>query len=240
MDDSKRLHREDPQRSGPVRDFSGIYRAGSNPDPAASAASSTGSNGAAGNAGQTSRDEPVGLAYRVIEKHINEGKQNAGLFSGQPYNTRPATDNFRELFELTMRFQSEVLPLWIEALSSAIRVDPSRIPGAPFAPRAAGNGASAQGSRAIAMEIASGRPVQISVDLKEGSERLPLITLGLRAVDPSIPMLSDISFAPETADNPLQLRISISESYPPGAYSGVIVSQTSGEIRGTLTVRIAK
>lgn len=237
MDKTKRLHRQDPGRGAPLRNFSGIFRpdAGTHPTE-----SSTASNGAPNSAAAASHDEPVGLAYRVIEKHINEGKQSAGLFNGQPYQTRSMTDGFQELLERTIRFQNEMLPLWVEALTSAVRVAPTGTPGSsPSAPHPQSNGAHSHESRAVSVEVASHRPVQISIDLKEHSEKLPLVALGLRAVDPNAPALTDITFAPETAESPIILRVSIADSHPAGLYSGVIVHRDTGEVQGTLTIRIA-
>jgi hypothetical protein len=237
MADSNRLHRKNPGRSGPIRNFSGVFRSESGIDPAASATP----NGATTSEGYAVRDEPIGLAYRVIEKHISDGKQNAGLFNGQPYNTRPMTDGFQDLLERTIRFQSEIIPLWIEALTSSVKVDPMRTPDtAAAAPHLGGKDTPRQDSRAISVEITSLQPVQVSIELKDDSERLPLVALGLRAVEPNTPVLGDVTFFPETLENPLLVKVSIVGSCSPGAYSGVIVNRLTGELRGTLTVRVAK
>ena len=236
MDDSKRLHRIDPARSAPLRTFSGVFRQEPNPGFPRTASA----NGTAGSADDKVSDEPVGLAYRIIEKHINEGKQNAGLFNGQPYHTKPATDGFQEILERIISFQSEILPLFIEALTSAVSVEPMKTPSAAApASHAASNGEFEQKSQAISMEVASSQPVRISIDLKENSERLPLVTLGLRAVGKDTPLAGDITFAPETSEHPVQLRISVALECAPGVYSGVVVNQLTGEVRGTLTVRVA-
>lgn len=238
MNEKPRLHRKDPARTAPLRNFSGIFRPDSSDHPAESHAP----NGAADSSAQAIHDEPVGLAYRVIEKHIKEGKQHAGLFNGQPYQTRAMTDGFQELLERTIRFQNEMLPLFIDALTSAVKMAPIRTPeAAPSAPPPRGSEPRAdEDSTAISIEVASSRPVQISIDLKENSEKLPLVTLGLRAVDPAAPVLSDVTFVAETAEHPLQLRVAIADDFPIGLYSGVVVHQVTGEVRGTLTVRIAK
>jgi hypothetical protein len=237
MADNNRLHRKDPSRSAPLRNFSGIFRSEFDVDPARKATP----NGATGTEGDAVRDAPVGLAYRVIEKHISDGKQNAGLFNGQPYNTRPMTDGFQELLERTIRFQSEIIPLWIEALTSAVKVDPMRTPNAATATSHPGsNGTPRQDSKAISVEVTSHQPVQVSIELKDDSELLPLVTLGLRAIEQNTPVLSDIAFIPETLENAFLVKVSIVGNCPPGAYSGVIVNQLTGELRGTMTIRVAK
>jgi hypothetical protein len=240
MSDSKRLHRNDPARNGPIRNFSGLYQwSGSDCNPAGSSQSQT-ADGVPPQGQDASRDEGVGLAYHVIEKHIREGKRNAGQFNSQPYTTRAVTDGFQEILERTLRFQTELLPLWIEALSSAVRVDPMQKPHTPgTAWRQESNStASRSSSRAISIEIASVRPVQVSLDLRENSESPSLLCLGLRAVDENKPPLNGISLTPETTRDALTLRIPIPDAHPPGIYSGVIVDGKSGETRGTLSVRI--
>jgi hypothetical protein len=82
--------------------------------------------------------------------------------------------------------------------------------------------------------------VQVSIELKDDSELLPLVTLGLRAVEQNTPVLGDIAFIPQTSENPFLVKVSIVGSCPSGAYSGVIVNQLTGELRGTMTVRVAK
>src|SRR5712675_1801466 len=124
MSDSKRIRRDDPVRTGPIRNFSGLYSWSGANGNSSHLSTSPSSEGGAGEGQKGSRDEGVGLAYRVIEKHINDGKRNAGHFNGQPYNIRPITDGFQELLEKTLRYQSELVPLWLEALSTAVRLDP--------------------------------------------------------------------------------------------------------------------
>jgi hypothetical protein len=151
------------------------------------------------------------------------------------------TDGFQELLERTIRFQSEIIPLWIEALTSAVKVDPMRTPNTATATLHPGsNDPPRQDSRAISVEVTSHQPVQVSIELKDDSELLPLVTLGLRAVEQNTPVLGDIAFIPQTSENPFLVKVSIVGSCPSGAYSGVIVNQLTGELRGTMTVRVAK
>jgi hypothetical protein len=69
---------------------------------------------------------------------------------------------------------------------------------------------------------------------------LPLITLGLRAVDEHKPPLNDIVFMPDGTGGGVKLKISIPDNHPPDTYSGVIVNRSTGEMQGTLSVRIAQ
>ncbi len=241
MSDSKRLRRDDPARTGPIRNFSGLYSWSGGNGNSSRMSTPASSEGAAREGQEDLRDEGVGLAYRVIEKHINDGKRNAGLFNGQPYNIRPVADGFQELLEKTLRYQSELLPLWLEALSSAVRVEPGRVAYPPgHAGRSESKDAQTNGTKAISIEMSSSRPGQVSIDLRENSEMLPLITLGLRAVDEHKPTLNDIIFVPDGTRGAVKLKISIPDNHPPDTYSGVIVNRSTGEMQGTLSVRIAQ
>lgn len=238
MSDRKRLHRGDPARVGPIRDFSKLYSRPKSPNgshPAKPAQSE-----ARRKAGGGPLAEGVELAYSVIEKYIAEGRRTAETFSNQPYATRATNDNLQDILERMLRFQAEMLPLWIETLGTLVKVDPSQN-GHPSAPKAwpAANGAQNTGTMAVSIEVVSLRPVQVSVELRPNSEVESLVSLGLNAIDSSKPALRDISLVPDEVPGRIKLRLRIPEGQPPGIYSGVIVNRDSGETRGTLSIRIA-
>jgi hypothetical protein len=234
MGEGKRLHRRDPARTGPVRSFTDLYiprqrRGGRD----------TRTNGSPPQDGAESPGQGVGLAYQVIDKHINDGRRAAAMLNGQPYNARTATDLLQEVIERTLRYSTELLPLWLEALTSAVRIEPPRLPSASPGISGADDRDRGDGSTAVAIEMISSRPVTVSFDLRENSERMPLAVLGLRAVERGKPELSDINIEPDPTGG-LKLRICIPQSCPPGAFSGVIVNRETGESRGTLTVRVSE
>jgi hypothetical protein len=238
MSNRKRLHRSDPVRVGPIRDFSKLY---SRPDSAngthpAKPVPSDAPRKAAGGP----LAEGVELAYSVIEKYIAEGKRTAEGFSSQPYSTRATNDNLQDVLERMLRLQAEMLPLWIETLATLVKVDPSRNGHAPAQdawPHP--NGGQKAETMAVSIEVVSLRPIQVSVELRPNSEAQSLVSLGLNAIDSSKPLLTDVSFAPDEVPGRIKLRLRIPESQPPGTYSGVIVNRDSGETRGTLSFRIA-
>src|ERR1700722_4317705 len=238
MSDRKRLHRGDSVRVGPIRDFSKLYRQPESVNgthPARPIPSESPHKAARGPLA-----EGVELAYSVIEKYIAEGRRTAEGFNSQPYSTHATNDNMQEVLERMLRFQAEMLPLWIEMLATLVKVDPSRNGHAPATdawPRP--NGAYKTETTAVSIEVVSLRPVQVSVDLRPNTEAKSLLSLGLNAVDSSKPALTDISFVPDEVPGRLKLRLRIPESQPSGIYSGVIVNRYSGEARGTLSVRIA-
>jgi hypothetical protein len=239
MSDRKRLHRTDPARIAPVRNFSKLY---SRPDSVnginASEQAQTDAPRKARSAGPLA--EGVELAYSVIDKYIAAGRRTAEGISRQPYITRAPNDNLQDILERMLRFQSEMLPLWIEALATLVKVDPSRNGSAetPDAwPRS--NGGPKTETMAVSIEVVSLRPVQVSVDLWPNSEAQSLVALGLNAVDPGKPVLTDISLVPDEIPGRIKLCLRIPENQPTGTYSGVIVNRDSGETRGTLSIRIA-
>ena len=238
MKDRKRLHRADPARTAPVRNFSKLYRSNSvNESGPAKTAQPDAPRDAAD---ITPPAEGVELAYSVIDKHIAEGRRAAEGFSNQAYTTRVPSDNLQVLVERMLRFQSEMIPLWIETLATLVKVDPSRNGHAPgTAARPQSNGGPNGETMAVSIEVVSLRPVQVSVELRPNSESQSLVALGLSSVDQRMPMLKDISLGPDEVAGRVKLRLRIPESQPPGTYSGVIVNRETGETRGTLSVRIA-
>lgn len=242
MGDRKRLHRDEPTRVAPVRTFSKLYSK-SNSVNNNSAAKAVQSDGPVRATGGGPLAEGVELAYNVIEEYIAEGRRTAEGFSNQSYAsyaTRAPNDNLQVLVERMLRFQAEMLPLWIETLATLVKVDPSRNGYAPVSdawPRS--NGAQNTDTMAVTIEVVSLRPVEVSVQLRPNSEPQSLVALGLSAVDSGKPILRDISLTPDEVTGRIKLRIRIPDSQPPGTYSGVIVNRENGETRGTLSIRIS-
>ena len=239
MNDRKRHHRDNPARIGPVRNFSKLYSksnsvSGSGPAKAAQPDAPPNATSGSPLAGG------VELAYSVIEKHIAEGRRAAEGFSNQPYTTRAPNDTLQVLVERMLRFQSEMIPLWIETLATLIKVDPSRN-GHAQAPdiRPRSNEEQNSDTMAVSIEVVSRRPVQVSVELRPNSESQSLVALGLSSVDQGKPVLKDISLVPDEVAGRVKVRLRIPENQPPGTYSGVIVNRETGETRGTLSIRIA-
>jgi hypothetical protein len=240
MSDRKRLHRDEPARIGPVRDFSKLYHRAETMNgakPAKPAARDTPRREAARGGPMA---EGVELAYSVIEKYMAEGRRTAEELSTEPYTARAATDNLQNILERLLRFQAEILPLWVETLATLVKVDPS---GSAFAAAPAAwprpNGGPNTATMPVSIEVVSRRPAQVSVEVRPNSEVKFLVALELNAVDSRKPALKDISFVPDNVRGGARLRIRIPETQPAGTYSGVIVNRESGETRGTLSIRLA-
>ncbi len=238
MSDRKRLHRGDPARVGPVRDFSTLYSRHDSMNGATPPSRSQ--SDAPRKAVNGPLAEGVELAYSVIEKYIVEGRRTAEGFSNQPYSTRATNDNLQHILERMLRFQAEMLPLWIETLATLVRVDPARNGYAP-SPEAwpPPNGSPKPDTMAVSIEVVSLRPVQVSVELRPNSDAAVTRFARLERSRSSKPALTDISLVPDEIPGRIKLRLRIPESQPTGTYSGVIVNRDSGEARGTLCIRIA-
>jgi hypothetical protein len=239
MSDRKRIRRDNPVRTGPIRNYSKLYR-GEN-----SANGTSSRNGAPSEKPQRVASvgplaEGVELAYSVIEKYIAEGRRTAEGLSNQPYATRVANDNLQDILERMLRFQGEILPLWIDTLANLVKIDPSQNGYATTSHASpAFNGAAKSDAMEVSIEVASIRPVQVSVQLKPNSETQSLVALGLSAVDSGKSAAAHISFVPDDTTGRVRVRIRVPDRHPSGTYAAVVVNRDSGEIRGTVSIRIA-
>jgi hypothetical protein len=237
MGDRKRLHRGDPERVGPIRDFSNLYSRSESVNGAHPAKPVP--SDAPCKAGSGPLAEGVELAYSVIEKYIAEGRRTAEGISSQPYSIRATNDNLQDILERMLRFQAEMLPLWLETLTTLVKVDASRNGHGPAPDAWPRSNGGHNKPMAVSIEVVSLRPVQVSVELQPNSDARSLVSLGLNAIDSSKPALTDISFVPDEVTGRITLRLRIPESQPTGTYSGVVVNRDTGETRGTLSARIA-
>lgn len=237
MSDRKRLHRGDPARTTPIRNFSKLYSKAETTNGAANPKTSE--------AERTRRTPAVGplahgveLAYSVIEKYITEGRRTAEGLSTQPYATRPANDNLQDILERVLRFQAEILPLWIDTLATLVKVEPLQNGHAARGIWPHFNGKSSE-SMAVAIEVASIRPVQVSVELRPDCDPRSLVALNLNSPEPRKPPLTQVSLVAGEVEGRVKLRVQIPDKQPSGTYAGVIVSRHGGEALGTVSVRIA-
>jgi hypothetical protein len=239
MDERKRAHRPDPARIGPQRELSKLWQSGTATVDSDPADSISGGQPQSGPRGSDPVREGVTMAYRVIEQYITEGRRTAEQFNKRPYDSKVSTDVVRELFERIVRFQSEMLPLWIEALGTFVRSEASAAtPPANGHATPHANGTPPGTPTTISLEIISTRPARVSLELSPSADGRELMAHGLRAVDPSKPPLTDVSFLRSADSGRETLRIRLTENQPPGIYSGVIVDRAKGEACGTLSVRV--
>lgn len=241
MGERKRIHRQDPARTGPIRNFSNLYRRFDVPYDSrqtgyrkvAEAASPSGID-------NNPVSQAVELGYQIIETYLQTGRQAAGQFNDRAYSMRPTNDKVPDLLSRIARSYGEMLPIWLELAGSLVKVDrpPTSVP-PPSDVRTTTNGIPNNGSKGVALEVVSRRPVRVSLELREPPNGVALTTHGLRAIDPDKPPLTDVSFLPGGNNGCSSLRIAIPDGHPSGVYSGVIVDCETGESRGTLSIRIA-
>ena len=252
MNDQQRLHRDDPERTNPIRHWSKLYRQDDSWGAQASPASSSPTQAASPN--KTTDDavsQGVKLGYQVIEEHIRQGQRIAQQFNTRSYNLSNVGNDVRELAERLVRDSTNLLSLWFNLMTSlAGNVDLSRQSARPPSNPSptANNGVSPQKTSptedatergtAVSIEILSSCPTQVTFNLSPQAERLFLATPGLYTINADKPPLTDIIFIPTLENNPASLRIRIPDQQPPDLYSGVLVDRNTGLPQGTLSVRV--
>jgi hypothetical protein len=238
MKDRKRLRRENPERATPIRNFSKLYR---RPDLTNGANSSKPIISQEANRASTTGPlaEGVKLAYAVIDNYIAEGRQTAEGLNTGPYTTAIVNDNVQSLLERMLRFQAEILPVWIDTLATLVTVQPAQ--NGHSATR--GNQNHSNGTKSnpgeVAIQVVSSKAVIASVDLDPNCEGQSLAALSLNSVNSKKPALTDVSFVRDDVQGRLKLVVRIPDDQPPGTYIGIIVDRNSDVVRGTLRITIA-
>ena len=238
MNDRKRLRRADPARTAPIRDFAKLYSRPETTNGAAAAKPFTSEKLRPAAAGANPLAEGVELAYSVIEKYIAEGRRTAEGLSTEPYATRTSNGNLQDILERMLRFQAEILPLWVEVLATLVKVEPLRNGHAAVAGAWPHTNGKNPRRTAMPIEVASIRPVQVSVELVPNSDTQSLVALALSSIAPGKPALTQVSFVRDKGKGRVKLRVQIPDKQPPGTYAGAVVDRVSGEARGTLSVRL--
>lgn len=234
MKNDDRLHRPDPQRTGPIRKFSNLYQRPDTTDrlPGSEESSAIPSPSAAKSSDALTRG--VNLAYQVIEKYIAEGRRTAEQLARQPYNTRAITTNLQQLGEIMLRYSTEMMPIWLEMARTLVTSGAALSGGIPSSPSPSPGGISPS----VSIELASKHPVRVWVDLRSNVDPRSLVVLGLRTVDSEKPELTEVALVPPSNGGPPTLRVRVPDNQPSGVYSGVVVDRNTGEPRGTLTVTV--
>ena len=91
----------------------------------------------------------------------------------------------------------------------------------------------------ITVELKSTRRTEVSVDLRAGSTRLPLIVHDLRATDAEGTRLAGIGIEGFPADDRVVVRVDVPDDLPAGTYNGLIVDELSSLPRGSLSVKVS-
>ena len=252
MDASRRLHREPPERSAPIRNWSTLYRA----------ADSWGANTASSGTSQTEEAQQnntisdavahgVKLGYQVIEEHLQQGQRIARQINTRSYNMKSASQEMNGLVERLVRDSTNILSLWLNLVGSLtgnadfLRQSSQSEQSAqstpkqePFHQKPSSNEEVLPQGMKVSVEISSLGPTQVILNLSPGAEHSFLATPGLHAMSLEKPPLTDITFLPGLNGDSARLRIRVPEEHPPDLYTGVLIDRTTGLPQGTLSVRI--
>ncbi len=245
MSDRERLRRPDPARTEPIRDWSDLYRTSDSRQPPEAAADPVRTTLASL---EDAINRGVEVGYRVIDEHIRRGQSAAQQFNPNPANSVPPDnsqirqDDIQKLLERIFQSFSDLVPFWVELFNTVAASGLSRVNAAvqraPSDNKAGETPAHAARSGRIAIEVTSARPARVTLDLDPNTGLSPLVSHGLRAVDPAKPALTDIEFVAGHDGEPGCVRIRVAEDQPAGIYTGVVMDRYSGEPHGTLTVRV--
>lgn len=174
-------------------------------------------------------------AYRLIEKHILEGRRVAQETNQRTYGV--SGDRF-DLLEGFVRRSAHLLGVVAECAASIATSDRMRTLFYGSRPQSRSSAEAASMVDGLSVEIISTRPTHVTLDLRAGSEPDALAISSLHASDPHNPPLSDVAISRNHGEGHVAVRIRVSPEQPSDVYSGPLIDGSSGELRGTLTVRI--
>jgi hypothetical protein len=240
MGTSERLHRTDAQRTEPLRHAATYLR-----EPGPEGADGIGS--APPDAEADAVAHGVRLGYKVIEEQILQGQRLAQRLGKATGGLGAAgSGEVNVLIERVLGLYKEVGKLCVDAVESVARNPALRSGFARAAASAtAAPGASARGQAAeapagvrFAVEVASRRRAQVTLDLGLSAASFVPRVHALHAADATIAALTTVSFDLDPALPEPMLRIEVPDTQPPATYTGVVVDSASNEPRGTVSVRL--
>ena len=260
-----RITRPEPGRTEPRRGWSNIF--GATVDPGAfGTAPPAGSAPADPDEGRASDSvsRAVELGYRVIDEYVRQGQKAAQRLSSRSWSPETAVRDTQEFTARVTRHASDMVALWRDMLDSANVTGAWRNAAQPWPQgmSTAGNGAGAPdetpparptspssassapaatvGRTRIAVELASEKPAEVTVDLRSEDTTRKLVVHSLRAVEPEKPRITEVTIEPATSQGPARLRIRIPSTQPPGTYNALVIDEETSRPAGSLSVRIAE
>lgn len=234
MGKRERLQRPDPERTEPIRNAATYLR-----DP-------TSDDGAKSKSSQPDSSETtdalahgVKLGYKVIEEQILQGQrlaQRLGKAAGKTSAT--GSGEIGALIERVLHLYKDMGTLCFDAVETLAR-SPALRSGISRAWQGTAESESAPDSdTGFAIEVASTRRTQVTLDLRRRPGRFIPLVHALHAADPTIPPLTGVRFKMEPASPAPMLQVEIPDTQLPATYTGVVVDSTTNEPRGTLCVRL--
>ncbi len=250
MEATERLHRPEPERTGPVR-HAGTYLRDAPPgDVSPGRAAQDAADAAdAPSAAEGAVAHGVRLGYKVVEEQILHGRvlaQRLGKATSKIGAAGAGEANV--LIERFLQLYKDMGTLCIDALeglarSPALRSGFARAAQAAQSqaaqdPAGSATGAEPAAGSGFSIEVASPRRTQVTLDLRLRPGRFVPRVHALHASDPSAPPLTGVSFEMDPARPEPTLRIEVPQDQPAGMYTGVVVDSASNEPRGFLSVRL--
>jgi len=247
MNAPERLHRPEPERTGPLRNAANYLRdqapaGGTQPEPAP-------------HAGAHAPDAPddvvahgVRLGYKVIEEQIRQGQRLAQRLAkatdkagkSEPGAAgAPVSGEISALIERSMHLCKDLGALCVDAVETLAR-SPDLLQSvlARAWPAQPGIVAGAVAAQAFTVEVVSPHRTQVTVHLPSSAERFAPLVHALHAADPAIAPLTGARFITEPASGTPILQVEIPADQPPATYTGVVVDSATNEPRGSLCVRL--
>lgn len=241
MGERERLHRLDPDRTAPDRNFSRLFKQ----SDAATRGLETGDKPPRFDSAQdTPTDDTVTdgvkLAYSVIEeeirKQIGNGQRVAQQLNERLYGREAANASVSDIYQRLLRFSSEFGSLYMELLDTVAKTtlfeDLLRTQtGSQSAKRSGGEDTK------LAIELVASRPVEVNLNVWSTEAKGKLLPQALRSLDASLEPLTDIHVEYEEG-HPVKLRVVVPDDQPVSVYTGLVVDSESNEPKGSISLRI--
>jgi len=246
MDKPERLHRPDPARTEPVRDFMTYVRTAGIGNTPAAAGTTPGTRAGKSSPGQEDGAESaiahgVKLGYAVIDEQIRQGEKLADRLrqvAGKP-DAMPAVE-VGTLIERALNVYKDMGALAVAAVETLVRNPMLQstltrsVQGA--APRDAAPAPGGGGN--FGFELTSNRRTQVRLDIRPKPGIFLPVVHALHASSPTLPPLTGVRFQFDSATAAPVLHIDIADTQPAGNYMGVVVDSASDEPCGTISVRV--
>ena len=240
MDKPERLHRPDPARTEPIRDFMSYMRSaglGAQPTTPSHDAATTVDDAPAADQAVA---HGVKLGYAVIDEQIRQGEKLAERLrqvAGKP-GAMPGVE-VGTLIERALNVYKDMGALAVAAVETLVRSPMLQSGVARAWSGAQGTAAPAQASTtAFGFELSSSRRTQVTLEIKPQAVTVMPVVHALHAANPALPPLAGVRFQFDPASAAPVLHVDVPDSQPAGTYMGVVVDSATEEPCGTLSVRV--
>lgn len=244
MSQKARVKRDPPRRGGPIRNVTMAFRApvttgevgatGETPRPPAKPRVGAARAGAP-QAGVV--EHAVEIAYRVFDDYMRRGREAANRARPSEETHDPMNNDRRDPASMAMQYWANMAQMWFGYMA------PFMPPGMPGRDGWNMGGQCAPEHRreadeklALAVEVSSEKPAQVTVKLHDKRATRHLEVKRLHPVSGDGPSLTGVHF--NHVDGHLRVQVSVPPAFPDGVYEGVIHDREDGTVHGTLQVAI--